>query len=317
MHSINTNTIPNRKAVGAKLIQIAKENKDIYVLTSDSRGSTAMAEFGKVLPDQLIEVGIAEQNLIGIASGLAKSGKKPFVSSYACFITMRSIEQIKVDVAYSNSNVKIIGVSGGVSYSTLGMSHHSLQDIAVTRAIPNLDVMIPADRIESEKMIEALVDYDRPVYMRIGRNAVPDVYTDTNYNFELGKAVPLREGDDITIIATGETVSHAIEASDKLKEQGIECRVLNIHTIKPLDEEKVLMAAEETKNIITMEEHSVFGGLGSAVSELLSQHYPTKLKILGFPDEPCITGNKQEIFDYYGLNADSAVKEALQMLATD
>ena len=255
------NKIANRQVICDTLMELAKDDKDIYVLTSDSRGSASMTNFANEYPKQFVEVGIAEQNLIGIAAGLATTGKKCFAASPACFLTMRSIEQVKVDVAYSNTNVKLIGISGGVSYGALGMSHHSLQDIAVMRAIPNMDIFLPADRFETEKLVRELVKYDKPAYIRIGRNPVDDVYESTDFDFQIGKANVMREGKDITIIATGETVKPAIEASDELKELGIKCRVLNMHTIKPLDKEAIIKAAKETGHIITVEEHSIYGGL--------------------------------------------------------
>ena len=308
------NKIANRQAISETLLDLAKENKDILVLTSDSRGSASLVEFGKQLPSQIVEVGIAEQNLVGVASGLAASGKKPFVASPACFLSMRSIEQIKVDVAYSNTNVKLIGISGGVSYGALGMSHHSLQDLAVTRAIPGLDVMMPADRHEAKKMIEALVEYERPVYLRIGRNPVEDSYVSEDYEFQIGKAVTMKEGTDITIIATGETVRIALDSAETLKQDGIDCRVINMHTIKPLDKEAIIKAAEETGRIITIEEHSIFGGLGSAVAEVVSQSHPVPVKILGLPDEPAIAGKTAEVFEYYGLSVENVRKIANQMV---
>ncbi|PFO06356.1 transketolase [Bacillus sp. AFS076308] len=314
LKSAKGNKIANRQAISEVLLDLAKENKDILVLTSDSRGSASLADFGKELPEQIVEVGIAEQNLVGIASGLAASGKKPFVASPACFLSMRSIEQIKVDVAYSNTNVKLIGISGGVSYGALGMSHHSLQDLAVTRSIPGLDVMMPADRHEAKKMIEALVEYDRPVYLRIGRNPVEDSYVSGDYDFQIGKAFTMKEGTDITIIATGETVRIALDSAEALQMEGIDCRVINMHTIKPLDKEAILKAAEETGRIITIEEHSIYGGLGSAVVEVVSQSHPVPVRILGLPDEPAIAGKTAEVFEYYGLSVDNVKKVATQMV---
>lgn len=308
------NKIANRQAISETLLELGRKNRDLLVLTSDSRGSASMVNFGEELPEQIVEVGIAEQNIVGIASGLAHSGKKPFVASPACFLSMRSIEQIKVDIAYSQTNVKLIGISGGVSYGALGMSHHSVQDLAVTRAIPGLDVMMPADRHEAKKMIEALVDYERPVYVRIGRNPVEDSYLSEDYDFQIGKAVTMNEGNDITIIAAGETVRVALDTADALMSEGISCRVINMHTIKPLDEKAIIKAAKETGRIITIEEHSVYGGLGSAVSEVISQNYPVPIKILGIPDEPAITGNSKEVFNYYGLSVNKVSNLAKQMI---
>ena len=308
------NKIANRQVICDTLMGLAKDDKNIYVLTSDSRGSASMTNFANEFPKQFVEVGIAEQNLVGIAAGLATTGKKCFAASPACFLTMRSIEQVKVDVAYSNTNVKLIGISGGVSYGALGMSHHSLQDIAVMRAIPNMDIFLPADRFETEKLIRELVKYDKPAYIRIGRNPVDDVYESTDFDFEIGKANVMREGKDITIIATGETVKPAIEASDELKELGIKCRVLNMHTIKPLDEEAIIKAAKETGHIITVEEHSIYGGLGAAVSEVVVQNAPVPMKIVGIKDEAAITGTSKEIFNYYGLSKENLVKLTKELI---
>ncbi|MDB2105770.1 transketolase family protein [Clostridium paraputrificum] len=308
------NKIANRQVICDTLMGLAKDDENIYVLTSDSRGSASMTNFANEFPKQFVEVGIAEQNLVGIAAGLATTGKKCFAASPACFLTMRSIEQVKVDVAYSNTNVKLIGISGGVSYGALGMSHHSLQDIAVMRAIPNIDIFLPADRFETEKLVRELVKYDKPAYIRIGRNPVDDVYESTDFNFQIGKANVMREGKDITIIATGETVKPAIEASDELKELGIKCRVLNMHTIKPLDEEAIIKAAKETGNIITVEEHSIYGGLGAAVSEVVVQNAPVPMKIVGIKDEAAITGTSKEIFNYYGLSKENLVKLAKELI---
>ncbi|MBO1510712.1 transketolase family protein [Metabacillus bambusae] len=317
LKTTSTNKVANRQVISDTLLELGKKDKDILVLTSDSRGSASMVQFGKELPDQIVEVGIAEQNIVGMASGLAHAGKKPFVASPACFLSMRSIEQIKVDVAYSQTNVKLIGVSGGVSYGALGMSHHSVQDLAVTRAIPGLDVMMPADRHEAKKMIEALVDYDRPVYVRIGRNPVEDSYLSDDYEFEIGKAVTMKEGTDLTIVASGETVRIALDTAEALEQDGINCRVINIHTIKPLDEVAIIKAAMETGKIITIEEHSIYGGLGAAVAEVVTQNHPVPMKILGIPDEPAIAGTTGQVFDHYGLSVENVKKVAGQLLAAN
>jgi transketolase len=295
-------------------MELAKNDKEIMVLTCDSRGSSSMGNFAKNYPEQFVEVGIAEQDSVGIAAGLATCGKKPYVASPASFLSMRSVEQIKVDVAYSKANVKLIGISGGVSYGALGMTHHSLQDIAVMRAIPDIAVLFPADRFETKKMFEALNEYNKPAYIRIGRNPVEDVHENENFEFEIGKANTLHEGIDITIIATGETVKPALDASKELETKGISCRVISMHTIKPLDEEAIVMAAKETKGIITIEEHSIHGGLGAAVSEIVCQKAPVKMKILGIADEAPITGNSKEVFSYYGLTSENLVRVAEDLL---
>ncbi|OJG79572.1 hypothetical protein RV10_GL000699 [Enterococcus pallens] len=295
------------------LVEEAKQNADIVVLTSDSRGSASLVEFAKQLPEQLIEVGIAEQNLVSISAGLAHMGKRPFAASPACFLSMRSIEQIKVDVAYSNKNVKLVGISGGVSYGALGMSHHSLQDFAVTRAIPNLQVLVPADRRETKKMFQALAASDEPAYIRLGRNPVEDCYVE-DYGFEIGKAVTMKEGTDITLIATGETVRQAMDAAELLKEQSISAMVLNIHSLKPFDQAAVKAAAQATKRVLSVEEHSIYGGLGAAVAETLSEETGIKHKIVGFPDEALITGTSGELFKHYGLDGASLAEQAAAMV---
>ncbi|TBL74537.1 transketolase family protein [Paenibacillus thalictri] len=315
------NAIANRQALCEALLRQAREDRDIVLLASDSRGSASMAPFVKELPEQFVETGIAEQNIVGIAAGLAHSGKKPWVTSPACFLSMRAIEQVKVDVAYSATNVKLVGISGGVSYGALGMSHHSLQDIAVTRAIPGLAIILPADRHETRRMTEALTQYEGGVYVRIGRNPVADCYDAEadldDQPFVIGKAVTMREGGDLTLIAAGETVRVALNAAKRLRAEGVGCRVLNMHTIKPLDTEAIVKAAEETGRIITLEEHSIHGGLGAAVAEVVVQHRPVPMHIIGIPDEPAITGNTSEVFEHYGISAAHVCGVALKLLGRE
>lgn len=304
------NTIPNRQAMCEVLIEEGKKNKDLLVLTSDSRGSASMTDFAKQLPNQLVEVGIAEQNIVGISAGLAHSGKLPFVTSPAAFLSMRSIEQIKVDVAYSNTNVKLVGISGGVSYGALGMSHHSLQDFAVTRAIPNLHVLSPADRFETAAMIRALVNTEIPAYIRIGRNPVEDCYTSEHYDFEIGKAVVMREGLDVTLVGIGETVRQVLDSADILEKAGVSVEVINVHSLKPFDKKTIIQSASKTKKIITVEEHSIYGGLGSAVAECLCELTDIKQKIIALPDEELVSGDSKEVFDYYGLTGEKVAQVA-------
>lgn len=308
------NKIANRQAMCDVLVDEAKKNPDVIVLTSDSRGSASLTDFANQLPDQLVEVGIAEQNLVSIAAGLAHMGKRAFVASPACFLSMRSIEQIKVDVAYSNQNVKLIGISGGVSYGALGMSHHSLQDIAVTRAIPNLQVLLPADRFETIKMFQALAHSNEPAYIRIGRNPVADCYDSLDYDFEIGQAVTMIEGTDVTFIATGETVRQAMDAAVLLKDQKIQAEVLNVHSLKPFDAAAVQRSARKTKHVITVEEHSIYNGLGAAVLQALSEEVGIKQKLVAFPDEALVTGTTTELFHYYGLDGESLMQTALSIL---
>ncbi|MBN2613922.1 MAG: transketolase family protein [Bacteroidales bacterium] len=308
------NKIPCRQAFTEKLLELAKNDPQIIAVTSDARGSVTLNKFADTLPQQFIEVGIAEQNAIGVSAGLALSGKKPFVCGPACFYSARSYEQVKVDVAYSKTNVKIIGVSGGVSYGALGSTHHSLNDIAVMRVLPDMTVLLPCDNYQTRKMTEMLTRHAGPVFVRMGRGAVPDVYTDHHPEFTIGKANMLKDGNDLTIIGTGETVYHCLQAGKELEQVGIKTRVIDMHTIKPLDKEIIEKAALETGKIITVEEHHVFGGLGSAVAEFVSQNCPVPIKILGFPDENAEHGNSKELFRYYGIDTEGIVKETKEFL---
>lgn len=309
-----SNNIPCRKIFTDTLLRLAKKDKNIVAVTTDARGSVTLDQFAIELPKQFVEIGIAEQNSVGISAGLATCGKKPFVCGPACFLSARSLEQVKVDVAYAHTNVKVIGVSGGVSYGALGASHHSLQDIAVMRAIPGITIIIPSDGNQTEKMTEALASFNGPVYVRMGRNAVPEVYEENNVPFEIGKANILMNGNDITLIATGEAVRHALDAGVALKDKGINARVIDMHTIKPLDTEAIINAARDTGHIITIEEHNIHGGLGAAVAEIVVQDTPVPMKILGIPDETTITGTSLEVFAYYGLTGLGISKAAVEML---
>jgi len=317
MSGVGSSGTPCRKMFTDTILEMAKSDRNIVVLTSDARGSVTLDKFAQELPEQFVEVGIAEQNLVGIAAGLATCGKKAFVCGPACFLSARSLEQVKVDAAYTNTNVKIIGVSGGVSYGALGSSHHSLQDIAVMRAIPGIAVVLPCDIHQTKKLTQALAEYTGPVYVRMGRNAVPEVYSNENIDFKIGKANILLDGKDITIIAAGETVRHALDAGLKLRNKGIEARVIDMHTIKPLDNEAIIAAAKQTGRIITVEEHSIHGGLGAAVAEVVVQSCPVKMRILGIPDEPAVTGTSAEIFKHYGLTSDNIERVAIEMCELD
>ena len=296
------------------LLELARDDSDIIAITSDARGSVTLGDFAIQLPQQFVETGIAEQNEVSIAAGLAACGKKPFVCAPASFLSARSLEQIKIDVAYANTNVKIIGVSGGVSYGYLGSSHHSLHDISVMRAIPGICVILPCDIHQTRKMTMALADYVGPVYVRMGRSAVSDVYTKNDVPFDIGKANTIMEGTDITIVGTGETVKIAFEAGILLKGKDISARIIDMHTIKPLDKEVIIKAAKETGHIITIEEHSIYGGLGAAVSEIVVQSFPVPMRIVGIPDEPAITGTSSEVFKHYGLSADNIVNIAVKIV---
>lgn len=308
------NKIPNRQAICEVLMEKAKEDKNIVVLCSDSRGSASMVPFAETYPEQFVEVGIAEQNLVGIAAGLAKCGKKAFAASPACFLSTRSYEQAKVDCAYSNTNVTLIGISGGVSYGALGMSHHSAQDIAAMSAIPNMRVYLPSDRFQTAKLVEALLQDEKPAYIRVGRNPVEDIYSEENCPFEMDRATVLSEGTDVAIIACGEMVKPSLDAAELLKEEGIHAAVVDMYCIKPLDRDAIVKAAEHAKLVITVEEHAPFGGLGSMVSQVVGRTCPRKVINLSLPDTPVITGTAREVFDYYGLNEKGIVKTVKENL---
>jgi transketolase len=305
--------IPCRKAFTETILREAKKNPGIFVVTSDARGSVTLDEFADSLPEQFVEVGIAEQNAVGVGAGLALAGKNVFVCGPASFYSARSLEQVKVDVAYTKTSVKIIGVSGGVSYGALGSTHHSLHDVAVMRTFPDMHVYLPADRFQTEKLTEYLANSDEPAYVRMGRNAVPNVYN-ANDTFTFGKGKVLTEGQDVAIIATGETVYHALQAEKELQTKGVKAMVIDMHTLKPFDEELVLKAAALCGCIVTVEEHSIYGGLGAAVAEIVSQNNPVKMKILGIPDENVINAKPLEIFEYYGLTGSGIYRSVLELL---
>lgn len=308
------NKIANRQVICDVLVEAAKEDKDVVALCSDSRGSASMTKFADTYPEQFVEVGIAEQNLVSISAGLAKCGKKPYASSPASFLSTRSYEQCKVDVAYSNTNVKLIGISGGVSYGALGMSHHSAQDIAAMCSIPNMRVYIPSDRLQTEHLFKALLKDEKPAYIRVGRNPVEDVYEEGNVPFEMDRATVLREGTDIAIIACGEMVKPAADAAKLLEEKGIHAAVVDMYCIKPLDKAAIVKAASGAKGVLTVEEHAPFGGLGSMVSQVVGSECPRKVVNLALPDAPVITGTSKEVFDHYGLNAEGIAKKAMELL---
>lgn len=295
-----------RKSFTDELLALAKQDKDIIAVTSDARGSVTLGDFANELPGQFVECGIAEQDAVGISAGLAHSGKKVFACGPACFYVARSLEQVKVDMAYSQNPVTILGVSGGIAYGALGATHHSLHDIAVLRTFPGMTIFIPADGQQTKMLVRQLVDYKLPAYVRVGRAAVPGVYPETKTDFEIGKAIQLHDGDDLTIIACGEPVWHALEAAKRLENDGIQARVIDMSlAIKPCDREAVVNAARETGRIITVEEHSRYGGLGGMVAEIVAEEMPgTEMTILGIPDENAVHGTDKEIRHYYGLDAD-------------
>ncbi|MCR4818788.1 MAG: hypothetical protein K5841_07525 [Fretibacterium sp.] len=309
-----TNKIANRAVMCEVLKEAAAKDKDIVVLCSDSRGSASLSSFAEAYPGQFVEVGIAEQNLVGIAAGLASCGKKAFAVSPASFISTRSYEQCKVDCAYSNTNVKLIGISGGVSYGALGMTHHSAQDIAALSAIPNMRVYLPSDRFQTRCLFEALLKDKTPAYVRLGRNPVEDIYSEGNVPFEMDKATVLAEGTDVLLVACGELVRPSLDAATLLKGKGVSAGVLDMYCVKPLDEDGLLKSAAGKKLVITVEEHSPYGGLGSRVSQVISTNDPRKVINLSLPDEPVITGKSQEVFAHYGMDASGIEKKVLELL---
>ncbi len=307
----------NLEVFADTLLELGQQNKNILVVTGDSRGSGKLVPFGQKLPEQIVEVGIAEQNLVGISAGLASTGKKVFAVSPASFLTARSLEQIKNDIAYSDIPVKLIGISAGVSYGALGSTHHSLHDFAALQAVNNIHIVVPADNFEARKAIESSMDYPYPLYIRFGKKSLPHLH-DANTNFEIGKAIVLNTGSDVTFIASGETVFRAVEACKLLEEQGISCGVISMHTLKPLDEGAILEAARNSRAIITVEEHSVHGGLGSACASFLLQeglHNP--FKIIGIPDEYIVNGSQDEIFEYYGITPEGLAQSARDLILVE
>ena len=308
------NKIPNRQAICEVLMEKAETDKDIVVLCSDSRGSASLAPFAVKYPEQFVEVGIAEQDLVSISAGLAKCGKKPFAASPACFLSTRSYEQAKIDCAYSDTNVTLVGISGGVSYGALGMSHHSAQDMAAMSAIPNMRVYLPSDRFQTAKLIEALLQDTRPAYLRVWRNAVEDIYSEDNVPFVMDKATVLAEGTDVLLVACGEMVRPALDAVALLKEQGISAGLLDMYCVKPLDKEAIVDAAGKVKAVISVEEHAPFGGLGSMVSQVVGSACPRRVINMALPDAPVISGTSREVFDYYGLNAEGIAAKAAEIL---
>ena len=302
-----------RVAYGEALVKLGKVNKDVVVLEADLSKSTMTAYFKKEFPERHINVGIAEADMIGTAAGIATTGKIPFASTFAHFAAGRAFDQVRNSVAYPQLNVKICPTHAGVSLGEDGGSHQSVEDVALMRAIPGMVVLSPADAVETEKMVFAVSEYEGPVYVRLGRLNIPVLF-DENYKFEIGKAATLKEGNDVAILATGLMVSEALEAAKLLEEKGVKARVINVSTIKPLDKETVLKAAKECKFIVTSEEHSVIGGLGSTVSEYLSEVYPAKVVKHGIQDVFGQSADGETMLTNYGLRAKDIAETVLNNL---
>lgn len=302
-----------RDAFAATLERLGAENPKIVAVCNDSVGSSKLGGFKTRFPERLVNVGIAEQNLVGVGAGLANGGLLPFVCGAACFLTGRSLEQIKADIAYSNADVKLVGISSGMAYGELGPTHHSIEDFAWTRVLPNLPVVAPCDSIETAAAVEWAARFEGPVFLRLSRVGVPDLLP-AGHRFVLGKADRLRDGDAVTLIANGTLTHRMLKAADLLSSRGVEARVLNMATVRPIDTEAVVAAATETGAILTAEEHSVFGGLGSAVAEVVVAEAPAPMKILGVPGIFPPTGSAEFLLDEFGMSPESVAGAAITLI---
>ncbi len=304
--------IATRESYGSALAELGAEHEDLVVLDADLASATKTGVFKKAYPDRFIDCGIAESNMMGVAAGLAAAGMVPFASTFAMFAAGRAYEQVRNSIGYPHLNVKIGATHAGISVGEDGATHQCNEDLALMRTIPGMTVICPSDDIEAKAAVRAAYEFEGPVYMRFGRLAVPVINDRPDYKFEIGKGVVLREGKDVTIIATGLPVGNCLEAAEKLAADGIEAKVINIHTIKPLDEELVLAAAKETGKVVTVEEHSVIGGLGSAVCDVLAEKAPTKVLKIGINDVFGESGPAVELIRKYGLDADSIYEKVKQ-----
>ena len=307
--------IATRESYGRTLAELGKEHEDFLVLDADLAGSTKTAVFRKAFPERHLNCGIAEQNMVGVAAGIAATGRVAFASSFAMFAAGRAYEQIRNSVGYPQLNVKIAATHGGISVGEDGATHQCNEDFALMRTIPGMVVMVPSDDVEAEAMVRAAYAHEGPVYMRFSRLATPVFNNPETYKFEIGKAITMREGKDVAIIAAGLPVASAMEAAEKLAAEGIEARVIDMHTIKPLDEEAVLRAAKEIGKIVTVEEHSIIGGLGSAVAEVIAEQCPAKLKRVGIYDRYTESGPAEALIHHYGLDGEGVYNAVKAFLA--
>jgi transketolase len=317
VETVNTSGYkPNQDIFSETIQRLAETDRDIIAVTSDSRGSGKLIPYGNKFPKQIVEVGIAEQNLVGVAAGLASAGKKVFAVSPACFLTARALEQIKNDVAYSDNPVTVVGISAGVSYGALGSTHHSLHDFAALRAINNITIVVPADNFEAAQATELAAKTNSPVYLRFGKKVMQSLKEVNNDSFSFGKGRIIKEGDDVAIIACGETVYPALQAAQLLEEKNnISATVVSMHTIKPLDTVLLGQLAKKCRAIVTVEEHSIYGGLGEACASFLLQNNLIKpFKIIGIPDEYTITGSQQDIFNHYGITQNGIADSVISLL---
>jgi transketolase len=303
-----------RDAFAAVLERLTESDPNIVAVCNDSVGSSKLGGFKARFPERLVNVGIAEQNMVGVGAGLANGGLVPFVCGASCFLTGRSLEQIKADIAYSNANVKLIGISSGMAYGELGPTHHSIEDFAWTRVLPNLPVIAPCDSIETAAAVEWAAGYDGPVFLRLSRVGVPDLLPE-GHVFQPGRANLLRDGDAVTLIANGTLTHRMMKAAELLAADGIEARVLNMATVRPIDIEAVVAAATETGAILTAEEHSTFGGLGSAIAEVVVAEAPVPMKILGVPGIFAPTGSAEFLLDEFGMAPAAIARSAISLVA--
>lgn len=308
------NQVTNRQVICETLLKAAETQTDIVVLCSDSRGSASMTPFAKQYPSRFVELGIAEQNLVSVAAGMAACGKKAFAVSPASFLSTRSYEQAKIDVAYSGTNVTLVGISGGISYGALGMSHHSCQDIAAFSALPGMRVYLPSDRFQTRRLIEALLEDQEPAYVRVSRSATEDVYDETA-ELKLNQAMVLSRGTDVMLIACGEMVPYAVKAAEILQRDGISAGVIDMYCLKPFDGETVLNFAKQVKCLVTVEEHSVYGGLGSLTAQVTAGRCPVLVKQIALPDVHLIPGTSREVFRYYHMDEEGIAETVKNTLA--
>lgn len=309
-----SNMKATREAYGKALVELANTNEKVVVLDADLSKSTKTAEFKAVAPERFFDMGIAEANMMGVAAGLATCGKIPFVSSFAMFAAGRAFEQIRNSICYPRLNVKICATHSGLTVGEDGATHQCIEDISLMRSIPNMVVINPADDVETEAAIKAAVEYEGPCYIRLGRMGVPRINDENTYKFEMGKGITVSEGDDVTIIATGIMVDAALKAKEMLSSEAINARVINIHTIKPIDKKLIIKAAKETGAIVTAEEHSIIGGLGSAVTEVVCEECPVPVIRIGVKDVFGESGKPMELLEAYGLTAENIVQKVKQVL---
>jgi transketolase len=302
------------KTFGEALAEIGGQNSNVLAISADSSSGSGLTPFKEKFPERHIEFGIMEQGVIGYSAGLATTGKIPFVVAIAPFLTSRPFEMVRNDVGYMRQNVKIVGRSGGMSYADLGPTHHSLEDVAILRTIPGFTIIVPSDPVEITAAAKAIAQMDGPVYMRIGRGKMDIINDSPDYSFEIGKGIMLKDGSDVTIIASGITVSKSLEAAELLEQRGISARVVNLHTLKPVDKDIIIKAARETGKIVTVEEHYLAGGLGSIVSEVVSQHAPVPVKMLGVDDQFASNGPYDELLALYNLHTEGIVKEVMDFV---